>query len=210
MGAHLILGQRLLGQVVFALHLDLHGLGDVRYQEVEDPANGEHHVLGAGDGTGSGRAHPTAWLKTNAQRGLHRARCGHLLPGCRLSWRAAVQQRKCPEEAEATAQRPPPTSVSPCSFPGTLQCPEHSEVHTTQRQRPGKDELHFPDGNEGAENCDLTKVTGQDPAPLAHQLQPRSTWWDQRKHPGVGLTSRLRASGGGEQRNGELPLPQTQ
>lgn len=47
-GAHLILSQRLLGQVVFPLHLDLHRLRNVAYQEVEDTANGEHHVLGAG------------------------------------------------------------------------------------------------------------------------------------------------------------------
>lgn len=60
-GAYLILSQCLLGQVVFPLHLDLHGLGDVRYQEVEDPADGEHHMLGAGDSTSSGRGHPTQW-----------------------------------------------------------------------------------------------------------------------------------------------------
>lgn len=49
-GAHLVLSQRLLGQIVFPLHLDLHRLRDVRYQEVEDPADGEHHMLGEGTG----------------------------------------------------------------------------------------------------------------------------------------------------------------
>lgn len=56
--AHLILSQCLLGQVVLPLHLDLHRLGNVGYQEVKDPANGEHHVLGAGHGISSGRGCP--------------------------------------------------------------------------------------------------------------------------------------------------------
>lgn len=47
-GTHLALGQRLLGQVALPFHLDLHRLRDVGDHKVEDPAGGEHHVLGAG------------------------------------------------------------------------------------------------------------------------------------------------------------------
>lgn len=61
MRAHLVLSQRLLGQVVLPLHLDLHGLRDVRYQEVENPANVEHHMLATGDRTSSKGGHPTQW-----------------------------------------------------------------------------------------------------------------------------------------------------
>lgn len=60
-GAHLILSQRLLGQVVFPLHFDLHRLGNVAYQEVEDTANGEHHMLGSGTGDEQRGRAPTPW-----------------------------------------------------------------------------------------------------------------------------------------------------
>lgn len=105
------------------LHLDLHRSGDVRHQEVKDPADGEHHVLGAG------HPHPLAKQVPRV------AFVGHLLLRCGLSGQqASVQKRKLLEEAEATA-----TETTPWLPWDTPQCPGHSDVHTAgDRGQAGK------------------------------------------------------------------------
>lgn len=92
---HLILSQRLLSQVVLPLHFDLHRLWDVRHQEVQEPADGENHMLGAEEGT-----HPPKrpeW-PSQAQAGQGSSTCSQLW----VELESSCAGKGTPEGAEAT------------------------------------------------------------------------------------------------------------
>lgn len=138
---HLILSQRLLSQVVLPLHFDPHRLWDVRHQEVQEPADGENHMLGAEEGT-----HPTQTPRV-AFTGPGRPGLQHLLPAV-----GGARKQLC-KKRNPRRGRGHPSFCGPGAPVETPTMPRHTCPHHNPGLRPGRE-------NAGAEkSSDLTKMT---------------------------------------------------